>query len=194
MTVPESIVLITSHLLQLLVSLQYHHTSNQITTALVSLQHFVQEFGFQDCMADVSKSIPIAWTGTQQNPRVKHWDQASPYWIRKLNCENFFSCCLSSWRVHVYADLCGLVYTGIPKTSDDGYGSMGQPLISLPGKLENQTMLVQTRIVWNLEWRQRNGMMCHVITISLTFVKSVVSTTSFMNIHTCRQLMVWNWF
>ena len=72
MTVLESIVLITSHLLQLLLSLQYHRTSNQITTALVSLQYFVQEVGFQVFMADVSKSIPIPWTGTQQNPRVKH--------------------------------------------------------------------------------------------------------------------------
>ena len=190
MTVLESIVLITSHLLQLLLSLQYHRTSNQTTTALVSLQYFVQEVGFQVFMAHVSKSIPIPWTGTQQNPRVRHWDQGSSYWIRKLNWENFFIC----WRVQVQGNFGGLVYTGIQKTSDDGYGSMGQPLISLPGVLENQTMLVQTRIVWNLEWRQRNGMMCHVITISLTFVKSVVSTTSFMNIHTCRQLMVWNWF
>ena len=48
------------------------------------------------------------------------------------------------------AQVCGLVYTGIPKTSDDGYGSMGQPLISLSGILENQTILV-TRIVSNLE-------------------------------------------
>ena len=191
MTVPESIVLITSHLLRLLVSLQYHHTSNQITTALVSLQYFVQEFGFQDCMADVSKSIPIAWTGTQQNPRVKHWDQASPYWIRKLNWENLFRC----WRVQVQANFCGLAYTGIPKTSDDGDGSMGQPLISLPGILDNQTILVQTRIVWNSEWRQRNGMISHVLTVFLTFVKSIVSTASFMNIYTSRQLMVWlNWF
>ena len=79
MTVLESIVLITSHLLQLLLSLQYHRTSNQITTALVSLQYFVQEVGFQVFMVDVSKSIPIPWTGSQQNPRVKHWDQASLY-------------------------------------------------------------------------------------------------------------------
>ena len=79
MTVFESIVLITSHLLQLLLSLQYHRTSIQMTTALVSLQYFVQEVGFQVCMADVSKSIPIPWTGTQQNPSVKHWDQASLY-------------------------------------------------------------------------------------------------------------------
>ena len=160
MTVLESIVIanffpFTS---TLILSLQYHHTSNQITTALVSFQYFVQEVGFQVFMADVSKSIPIPWTGTQQNPRVKHWDQASPYWIRKLNCENFFSCCLSSWRVHVYADLCGLVYTGIPKTSDDGYGSMGQPLISLSGILENQTILVQTRIVWKCRQGNGNGM------------------------------------
>ena len=49
------------------------------------------------------------------------------------------------------ANVCGLVYTGIPKTSDDGDGSMGQPLISLPGILENQTIVVQTRIVWNSE-------------------------------------------
>ena len=191
MTVLESIVLITSHLLQLLLSLQYHRTSIRITRAVISFQYFVHEVGFQVFIANVSKSIPIPWTGTQQNPPAKQWDQTSLYWIRKLNHENFLSC----WRVQVQANfICGLVYTGIPKTSDDGYGSMGQPLISLPGVLENQTMLVQTRIVWNLEWRQRNGMMCHVITISLTFVKSVVSTTSFMNIHTCRQLMVWNWF
>ena len=85
MTVLESIVLITSHLLQLLLSLQYHRTSIQITTALVSLQYFVQEVGFQVFRADVSKSIPIPWTGTQQNPRVKHWDQTSLYWIGKLN-------------------------------------------------------------------------------------------------------------
>ena len=80
--------------------------------------------------------------------------------------------------------ICGLVYTGIPKTSDDGYGSMGQPLILLSGILENQTMLVQTRIVLNLESRQRNGMISHVITVFLTFVKSMVSTTSFMDIYT----------
>ena len=172
MTVLESIVRITSHLLQLQLSLQYHHTSNQITTALISFQYFVHEVGFQVFIANVSKSIPIPWTGTQQNPRVKHWDQASPYRIRKLNHENFFSC----WRVQVLATFCGLVYTGIPKTSDDGYGSMGQPLFSLPGILENQTMLVQTRIVWTLVWRQRNGMITHVITVFLTFVKSVVST------------------
>ena len=49
------------------------------------------------------------------------------------------------------ANFGGLVYTGIPKTSDDGYGSIGQPFISLPGMLENQTMLVQMRIVGNLE-------------------------------------------
>ena len=189
MTVLESIVLITSHLLQLLLSLQYHRTSNQITTALVSLQYFVQEVGFQVFMADVSKSIPIAWTGTQQNPPVKQWDQVSPYWIRKLACENFLSC----WKVQVQANFCGLVYTGIPKTTDDGFGLMGQPFFLLPGILENQTMLVQTRIVWNLKWRQRNGMISHVITVFLTFVKSVVSTTSFMNMYTCRQLMVWNW-
>ena len=152
MTVLESIVIanffpFTS---TLILSLQYHRTSNQITTALVSFQYFVQEVGFQVFMADVSKSISIPWTGTQQNPRVKHGDQASPYRIRKLNHENFFSC----WRVQVQANfICGLVYTGIPKTNDDGYGSMGQPLISLSGILESQTMLVQTRIVWNLECR-----------------------------------------
>ena len=165
----------------LIISLQYHRTSSQITTALVSFQYFVQEGGSQVFTADVSKSIPNAWTGTQQNPRVKHWDQASPYRIRKLNHENFLSC----WRVQVHVNfICGLVYTGIPKTSDDGYGSMGQPLISLSGIMENQTMLVQTRIVWNLEWRQRNGMISHVIAGFLTFVKSMVSTTSFMNIYT----------
>ena len=165
----------------IILSLQYHRTSNQITTALVSFQYFVQEVGFQVFMADVSKSIPIPWTGTQQNPRVKHWDQASPYRIRKLNHENFFSC----WTVQVQVRfICGLVYTGIPKTSDDGYGSMGQPLISLSGLMENQTMLVQTRIVWNLECRQRIGMICHVIRRFLTFVNSMVSTTSFMNIYT----------
>ena len=165
----------------LILSLQYHRTSNQITTALVSFQYFVQEVGFQVFMADVSNSIPISWTGAQQNPRVKHRDQASPYRIRKLNHENLFSC----WTVQVQVNfICGLVYTGILKTSDDGYGSMGQPLISLSGIMENQTMLVQTRIVWNLEWRQRNGMICHVITGFLTFVKSMVSTTSFMNIYT----------
>ena len=54
--------------------------------------------------------------------------------------------------------ICGLVYTGIPKTSDDGYGSMGQPLISLSGILENQTMLVQTRIVWKCRQGNGNGM------------------------------------
>ena len=149
MTVLESIVIanffpFTS---TLILSLQYHRTSNQIATALVSFQYFVQEVGFQVFMADVSKSIPISWTGTQQNPRVKHWDQASPYRIRKLNHENFFSCS----TVQVQATNCGLVYTGIPKTSDDGYGSMGQPLISLSGILENQAIMVQTRIVWNLE-------------------------------------------
>ena len=166
MTVLESIVIanffpFTS---TLILSLQYHRTSNQITTALVSFQYFVQEVGFQVFMADVSKSITIAWTGTQQNPRVKHWDQASPYRIRKLNHENFLSC----WRVQVQANfICGLVYTGIPKTSDDGYGSMGQPLISLPGKLDNQTILVQTRIVWNSEWSQRNGMIRNVIAVFL---------------------------
>ena len=155
MTVLESIVIanffpFTS---TLILSLEYHRTSNQIATALVSFQYFVQEVGFQVFMADVSKSIPIPWTGTQQNPRVKHWDQASPYRIRKLNHENFLSC----WRVQVQANfICGLVYTGIPKTSDDGYGSMGQPLISLSGILENQTILV-TRIVSNLEWNQGNG-------------------------------------
>ena len=143
-------------------------------------QYFVQEVGFQVFMADVSKSIPIAWTGTQQNPRVKHWNQASPYRIRKLNHENFLSC----WSVQVQANVSGLVYTGIPKTSDDGYGSMGQPFISLSGVLENQTMLVQTRIVWNLECRQRNGMTRNAMTVFLTFVKSMVSTTSFMNIYT----------
>ena len=165
----------------IILSLQCHHTSNQITTALVSFQYFVQEVGFQVFMADVSKSIPIPWTGTQQNPRVMNWDQASPYRIRKLNHENFFGC----WRVQVQAQVCGLVYTGIPKTSDDGYGSMGQPLISLSGILENQTILV-TRIVSNLEWNQGNGngMIKHVVTIVLTFVKSMVSTTSFMNIYT----------
>ena len=109
-------------------------------------QYFVQEAGFQVFMADVSKSIPIPWNGKQQNPSVKHWIQASPFRIRKLNHENFFS----YWTVQVQANFGGLVYTGIPKTSDDGSGSMGQPLISLPGILENQTMLVQTRIVWNL--------------------------------------------
>ena len=165
----------------IILSLQCDRTSNQITTALVSFQYFVQEVGFQVFMADVSKSIPIPWTGTQQNPRVKHWDQASPYRIRKLNHENFFSCS----TVQVQVTNCGLVYTGIPKTSDDGYGSMGQPLISLSGIVENQTMLVQTRIVWNLEvFGGGNGMMCHVVTVVLTFVKSVVSTTSFMNIYT----------
>ena len=192
MTVLESIVIanffpFTS---TLILSLEYHRTSNQITTALVSFQYFVQEVGFQVFMADVSKSIPIPWTGTQQNPRVKHWDQTSLYWIRKLNWENFLSC----WRVQVQANVCGLVYTGIPKTSDDGDGSMGQPLISLPGILDNQTIVVQTRIVWNSEWRQRNGMISHVLTVFLTFVKSMVSTASFMNIYACRQLMVWNWF
>ena len=190
MTVLESIVLITSHLLQLLLSLQYHRTSIRITRAVISFQYFVHEVGFQVFIANVSKSIPIPWTGTQQNPPVKHWDQTSLYWIRKLNYENFLSC----WRVQVQANFGGLVYTGIPKTRDDGFGSMGQPFFQLPGILENQTMLVQTRIVWNLKWRQRNGMMRHVFTVILTFVKSVVSTTSFMNIYTCRQLMVWNWF
>ena len=181
MTVLESIVLITSHLLQLLLSLQYHRTSIQITTALVSLQYFVQEVGFQVFRADVSKSIPIPWTGTQQNPRVKHWDQTLLYWIGKLNYENFLSCS----RVQVQANLiCGLVYTGIPKTSHDGYGSMGQPLISLPGILDNKTILVQTRIVWNSEWSQRNGMIRNVIAVFLTFFKSMVSTTFFMNIYT----------
>ena len=165
-----------------ILSLQCHHTSNQITTALVSFQYFVQEVGFQVFMADVSKSITIAWTGTQQNPRVKHWDQASPYRIRKLNHENFLSC----WSVQVQANVSGLVYTGIPKTSDDGYGSMGQPFISLPGILVNQTMLVQTRIVGKFICGQgnRNGMMKHVVSVVLTFVKSMVSTTSFMNIYT----------
>ena len=173
MTVLESIVLSTSYLLQLQLPLQYHRKGNQITTALISFQYFVHEVGFQVFIANVSKSIPIPWTGTQQNPRVKHWDQASPYRIRKLNHENFLSC----WRVQVQANfICGLVYTGIPKTSDDGYGSMGQRFFSLPGILENQTMIVQTRIVWTLVWRQRNGMMSHVITVFLTFVKSVVST------------------
>ena len=145
-------------------------------------QYFVQEVGFQVFMADVSKSIPIPWTGTKQNPRVKHWHQASPFRIRKLNHENFFT----YWTVQVQANFGGLVYTGIPKTSDDGYGSMGQPLISLPGILENQTMLVQTRIVWNLKWchGNGNGMIWHVVTVVLTFVKSVVSTTSFMNTYT----------
>ena len=38
-----------------------------------------------------------------------------------------------------------------PKNSNGGYGSMGQPLISLPGILENQTIRVHTRIVWNSE-------------------------------------------
>ena len=156
MTVLESIVIanffpFTS---TLILSLQYHHTSNQITTALVSFQYFVQEVGFQVFMADVSKSITIRWTGLQQNPRVKHWDQASPYWVRKLNYENFLSC----WRVQVQAHICGLVYTGILKTSDDGYGSMGQPLISLSGILENQTILVQTRIVWKCRQGNGNGM------------------------------------
>ena len=194
MTVLESIVIanffpFTS---TLILSLQYHHTSNQITTALVSFQYFVQEVGFQVFMADVSKSIPIPWTGTQQNPRVKHWDQASLFWIRKLNYETFFSC----WKVQLLAkEFYGLVYTGILKTSKDGCGSVGQPFISLPGILENQTIISQTtRIVGNLECHQGNGMICHVTTIFLTFVKSVVSTTSFMNIYTCRQLMVWNWF
>ena len=124
----------------------------------------------------------MTWTGTQQNPCVKHWDQASPYRIRKLNHENFLSC----WSVQVQANVSGLVYTGIPKTSDDGYGSMGQPFISLPGVLVNQTMLVQTRIVGKFICGQgnRNGMMKHVVSVVLTFVKSMVSTTSFMNIYT----------
>ena len=133
-------------------------------------------------MADVSKSIPIPWTGTQQNPRVKRWDQASPYWIRKLNYENFLSC----WTVQVQVNFGGLVYTGIPKTSDGGYGSMGHPFISLPGILENQTMMVSTRIVWKFLWGQGNGngMTKDVVTIVLTFVKSMVSTTTFINIYT----------
>ena len=184
MTVLESIVIanffpFTS---TLILSLQYHRTSNQITTALVSFQYFVQEVGFQVFMADVSKSIPIPWTGTQQNPRVKHWDQASLFWIRKLNYETFFSC----WKVQLLAkEFYGLFYTGILKTSKDGCGSVGQPFISLPGILENQTIISQTtRIVGNLECHQGNGMICHVTTIFLTFVKSVVSTTSFMNIYT----------
>ena len=155
MTVLESIVIanffpFTS---TIILSLQYHRTSNQITTALVSFQYFVQEVGFQVFMADVSKSITIRWTGLQQNPRVKHWDQASLYWVRKLNYENFLSC----WRVQVQAHVCGLVYTGILKTSDDGYGSMGQPLISLSGILDNQTMLVQKRIVWKCGQGNGNG-------------------------------------
>ena len=183
MTVLESIVIanffpFTS---TLILSLQYQRTSNQITTALVSFQYFVQEVGFQVFMADVSKSIPIPWTGTQQNPRVKHWDQASPYRIRKLNHENFLSC----WRVQVQANFIGgLVYTGIPKTCDNGCGSMGQPFFSLPGILVNQTGCGHTRIVWYLEWCQRNGMMSNVMTVFLTFVKSMASTTSFVNIYT----------
>ena len=184
MTVLESIVLITSHLLQLLLSLQYHRTSIQITTALVSFQYFVQEVGFQVFMADVSKSIPMPKTGTQQNPLVKHWDQTSLYWIQKLNYENFLSC----WRVQSQATLttvmCGLVYTGIPKTSDNGYGSMGQPSISLSLILDNQTIFVQSRIVWYSERRQRNGMIRNVLTLIVTFVKSMVSATSFMNMYT----------
>ena len=111
---------------------------------------------------------------------MKHWDQASLYWIRKLNHENFLSC----WTVQVQANFGGLVYTGILKTSENGYGSMGHSFFSLPGILENQTILVQTRIVWNSEWCQRNGMISHVLTVFLTFVKSMVSTTSFMNIYT----------
>ena len=192
MTVLESIVLITSHLLQLLLSLQYHRTSNQIMTAVISFQYFVHEVGFQVFIANVSKSIPIPWTGTQQNPPAKQWDQTSLYWIRKLNYENLLSC----WRVQVQANFIGgLVYTGIPKTCDNGCGSMGQPLISLPGILVNQTGCWETRIVWNLEWCQRNGKISHVLTVFLTFVKSIVSTASFMNIYTSRQLMVWlNWF
>ena len=191
MTVLESIVLITSHLLQLLLSLQHHRTSNQITTAVISFQYFVHEVGFQVFIANVSKSIPIPCTGTQQNPPVKHWDQTSLYWIRKLNHENFLSC----WRVQVQANFSGLAYTGIPETGDNGYGPMGQLFISLPGILVNQAGCGQTRIVWNLEWCQRNGMISHVITGFLTFVKSMVSTTSFMNIYTSRQVMVWlNWF
>ena len=192
MTVLESIVLITSHLLQLLLSLQYHRTSIRITRAVISFQYFVHEVGFQVFIANVSKSIPIPCTGTQQNPPAKQWDQTSLYWIRKLNYENLLSC----WRVQVQANFFGgLVYTGIAKTCDDGCGSMGQPLISLPGILENQTIMVQTRIVWNLEWCQRNGMIIHVITVVLTLVNSIVSTASFMNTYTSRQLMVWlNWF
>ena len=192
MTVLESIVLITSHLLQLLLLLQYHRTSIRITRAVISFQYFVHEVGFQVFIANVSKSIPIPWTGTQQNPPAKQGDQTSLYWIRKLNYENLLSC----WRVQVQGNLFGgLVYTGIATTCDDGCGSMGQPLISLPGILENQTIMVQTRFVWNLEWCQRNGMIIHVITVVLTLVKSIVSTASFMNIYTSRQLMVWlNWF
>ena len=79
MTVLESIVLITSHLLQLLLSLQYHRTSIRITRAVISFQYFVHEVGFQVFIANVSKSIPIPWTGTQQNPPAKQWDQTSLY-------------------------------------------------------------------------------------------------------------------
>ena len=84
------------------------------------------------------------------------------------------------------ANIGGLVYTGIPKTSDDGYGSMGQPLISLSGILDNQAMMAQTRIVWKLLCGQGNGsgMIENVVTVVLTFVKSIVSTTSVMNIYT----------
>ena len=174
--------LISSHLLQLLLSLQYHRTSIQITTALVSFQYFVQEVGFQVFLADVSKSIPNDWTGLQQNPSVKHKDQASPYWIRKLNYENLLSC----WTAKVQSTIGGLVYTGIPKTSDDGYGSMGQPLFPLSGIMDNQTMRAQTRIVCKLLCGQGNGngMIEHVVTVILTFVKSMVSKTSVMNIYT----------
>ena len=126
-------------------------------------------------MVGVLKSIPSHWTGTQQNPRVKHWDQASLSWIRELNYENFLKAQLQA-KLAVY----GLVYTGIVKTSDDGYGSMGQSFILLPGILENQTMF--SSVVENLKYRQRNGIIWHVITVFLTFVKSVVST-SFMNIY-----------
>ena len=111
--------------------------------ALVSFQYFVHQVGVQVFMADVLKSIPIAWTGTQQNPRVKHWDQASLSWIRKLNYENFLKA-----QLQAKLDF-GLAYTGILKTGDDGYGSMGQPFILLPGILENHAIFV-TRIVGNL--------------------------------------------
>ena len=94
-------------------------------------------------MENVSKSFPMVWTGIQQNPRVKHGDQTSLYWIRMLNYEMF----LQVQQLHTKTIIYGLVYTEIQNTMQGGFGLVGYPLLSRHGVICNRAVNREARIV-----------------------------------------------
>ena len=116
-------------------------------------------------MAHATNSHRRPWIGMQQSQLAKQWDQVLPCWKPMPSNKQFGA----RWR-----NMCGSVYTGIPTTSRNGFGSTDHGLLTLTGIQENLTTTVRS-----VEWCililiKGNGTMGPAVKLCITFVKLTV--------------------